>query len=389
MSASQRGKIFVLLLVLICHAVSAVVSERSRSKKLATTDDSAAVHILSIDPPYHIYSAQRQFFKQGRVLRPLIAPPEFWVKSLAGFHSHLDNVTVSVKTLPSTSERACHAYLELLSQFVLGTAYGSAEKSMKIDGSNEFTEFNATRRAVGEDMTYLGTSMIGTTRLRAFRDLLLDILKRDVRGDIVETGVWRGGASIYARGVLRAYSTMYPTAIARRVILCDSFAGLPPGNASYHRGDVGWNALTYLNVAAKQVMQHFHEVNLLDNSIIFAQGFFNHTMRPLATFLNDSGHSAGIAILRLDGDLYESTTDVLYHLYPLVTVGGYVIVDDWDGFPAKDALLDFFAVHHVTPKIVPVDRWSVYFQKTEALTEVQYWRYEQKIFSAKDQNKGV
>ena len=42
--------------------------------------------------------------------------------------------------------------------------------------------------------------------------------------------------------------------------------------------------------------------------------------------------------------MYESTVDVLYNLYDKLAIGGYVIIDDWFGFPARTACEDFFEV---------------------------------------------
>jgi hypothetical protein len=58
---------------------------------------------------------------------------------------------------------------------------------------------------------------------------------------------------------------------------------------------------------------------------------------------------------------------------------GYVIMDDWYGFPSKDACEDFFKVHNMNPTIVRVDDISAYWQKTEQVT-LEYWRYEKKDF---------
>ena len=81
----------------------------------------------------------------------------------------------------------------------------------------------------------------------------------------------------------------------------------------------------------------------------------------------------------MDGDMYQSTVDVLYNLYDKVEINGYVIIDDWYGFPAKDACMDFFKVHEINPSIVSIDRIAAYFQKTKHVT-IQYWRYKNKKF---------
>ena len=77
--------------------------------------------------------------------------------------------------------------------------------------------------------------------------------------------------------------------------------------------------------------------------------------------------------------MYESTADVLYNLYDKLSIGGYVIIDDWTGFPAKTACEDFFAVHGINPEIIQIDSLSAYWKKTEDV-EIQYWRYEQLKF---------
>lgn len=79
------------------------------------------------------------------------------------------------------------------------------------------------------------------------------------------------------------------------------------------------------------------------------------------------------------GDMYESTIDVLYHLYDKLSIGGYVIMDDWFAFPSKIACEDFFMVHGIKPEIIPIDGLSAYWKKTEEV-QVQYWRYEQSNF---------
>ena len=81
--------------------------------------------------------------------------------------------------------------------------------------------------------------------------------------------------------------------------------------------------------------------------------------------------------------MYESTVDVLYHLYDKLSIGGYIIIDDWTGFPAKEACEDFFKVHGINPEIIPIDKIAAYWKKTEKV-DIQYWRYEQSKFKPKD-----
>lgn len=61
-------------------------------------------------------------------------------------------------------------------------------------------------------------------------------------------------------------------------------------------------------------------------------GFFNDTMPVVRQVLDR------VSVLRLDGDMYESCVDILVNLYDKLSVGGYVIVDDWKGFPCEVAV---------------------------------------------------
>ena len=72
--------------------------------------------------------------------------------------------------------------------------------------------------------------------------------------------------------------------------------------------------------------------------------------------------------------------DVLYNFYDQLNIGGYLVMDDWYGFPSKDACEDFFLVHGIKPQIVRIDDLSAYWQKTEDIT-IQYWRHEQKMYT--------
>lgn len=80
--------------------------------------------------------------------------------------------------------------------------------------------------------------------------------------------------------------------------------------------------------------------------------------------------------------MYESTVDVLYHLYNKLSIGGYVIIDDWFGFPARTACEDFFKVHGIKPEIIAIDQMAAYWKKTEDI-DIQYWRYEKSDFVLK------
>jgi hypothetical protein len=296
----------------------------------------------------------------------LLAPPESWVEQLTLRLNYLDS-KVAANTDRSVSTRARAAYLELMKLYVSGLAYGAEE--MSVTGNVRVGPFQPDKRAKGLDWAYLGMTMTGGARLDNVRLLLEDVVYRNIPGDYIETGVWRGGSSIFARAVLRSLNEG-----GRMSYVCDSFKGLPPGDKKLHPRDRGWNLFPYLEESAEEVAKNFRESGVLDSNVVFAKGFFNETMPPLASRIKR------LAVMRLDGDMYESTVDVLYHLYDKLGVGGYVIIDDWFGFPAKTACEDFFRVHNINPEINVIDETAAYWKKTKDV-DIQYWRYEQTKFT--------
>ena len=63
--------------------------------------------------------------------------------------------------------------------------------------------------------------------------------------------------------------------------------------------------------------------------------------------------------------MYQSTVDVLYNMYDKLSIGGFVIMDDWTGYPSKRACEDFFETHGIKPEIHKIDQLAAYWKKTE------------------------
>jgi hypothetical protein len=70
-----------------------------------------------------------------------------------------------------------------------------------------------------------------------------------------------------------------------------------------------------------------------------------------------------LAIMRLDGDLYESTMDALVNLYPRLSIGGYVIIDDYNLECCQQAVHDFRRQHSINDEIVHIDGAGVYWKR--------------------------
>jgi O-methyltransferase len=113
-----------------------------------------------------------------------------------------------------------------------------------------------------------------------------------------------------------------------------------------------------LTVSLEEVKGNFARFGLLDDQVRFLKGWFCDTM-PTAPIER-------LAILRLDGDLYSSTMDVLRNLYDRVSPGGYVIVDDYYSWEScRRAVSDFVRETGIDPKIEKIDGGGA-FWKVEA-----------------------
>ena len=200
----------------------------------------------------------------------------------------------------------------------------------------------------GRAWPLLGYTMVGPRRLENVQMCLEDVLKNQVPGDLVETGAWRGGVTIFMRALLKAFDVT-----DRKVWVADSFEGLPIPKDKEDGADL--SKVDTLKVSLEQVRSNFEKFGLLDGQVEFLKGWFCDTL-PDAPI-----HK--IAILRLDGDLYSSTMDSLENLYDKVSKRGYVIIDDYYSWPScKKAVTDFLASRSLDPEIKKIDWTGAYWK---------------------------
>lgn len=214
-------------------------------------------------------------------------------------------------------------------------------------------QFSVISRDQGLDWPSLAHSMIGNQRLMNIQRLAKIVLTEKIEGDFIETGVWRGGACIFMRAILKAYDDT-----VRTVWVADSFEGLPVPSTEYPDDIAGPEFHTFkeLAVSIEQVKSNFAKYDLLDNQVKFLKGWFKDTL-PVAPIQK-------LALLRLDGDMYESTMDSLTSLYPKLSNGGFVIIDDYGVLPVcKKAVLDFRTKVGSTEIIHPIDASGVFWRK--------------------------
>ena len=214
--------------------------------------------------------------------------------------------------------------------------------------------FDAQRRDRGLDWPAAAETMIGMERLTNVQHCVETVLAEDVPGDLIECGVWRGGACILMRAVLAVYSEK-----TRRVWVADSFAGVPPPDKEKYPADEDLRLDFHKDVLAVPeavVKANFERYGLLDDRVCFLAGWFKDSL-PTAPIDR-------IAVLRLDGDLYESTIQALDSLYPRLSSGGFCIIDDYHAISAcRQAVTDYRERLNISDEINEIDGSGIFWRK--------------------------
>jgi O-methyltransferase/8-demethyl-8-(2,3-dimethoxy-alpha-L-rhamnosyl)tetracenomycin-C 4'-O-methyltransferase len=240
-------------------------------------------------------------------------------------------------------------YLDLLIKVLANTIYGDPSTNPINAGP-----YQPELRAVGYDWPALAHTMVGLRRLQNVRELAQRALDENIPGDFIEAGIWRGGCCILMRGVLEANGVEN-----RKVYAADSFAGLPPPNPEAYPADRDFDLSMHreLAVSLDAVKDNFARYGLLDDRVVFVKGLFGETLPRL-----DAGP---FSLLRFDGDYYESTYVSLETLYPKLSPGGFIIVDDFNYLKStREAVNDYRSRMGITAAMHQVD-WSASWWRKE------------------------
>jgi len=235
------------------------------------------------------------------------------------------------------------AYLDLMRDSLIGRLNEDPPlPSSKVEG------YKPEYREQGWDWPSKAPSMIGGLRMENVRSECERVIAENIPGDFVETGVWRGGAAIMMRAVLEAHGIN-----DRRVFAADSFEGFPAQSQADTNFKVG--GVADFAVSLDEVKQNFARYGLLDEQVVFLKGLFRDTL-PNAPI-------SAIAVLRLDGDLYESTRDGLV-LYEKLSRGGSLIADDYFLFEGQRKAIDEFRdAHGIADPIIRIDHFGGFWVK--------------------------
>jgi macrocin-O-methyltransferase TylF-like protien len=265
-----------------------------------------------------------------------------------------ENAITEQEEASSREALASDLYLDLLKK-VLTDSIFHAEPNLETQSETSYIQSFIQHCIKGRALT-----MVPAARLNNVQRCLEDVIKNEVPGDVIETGVWRGGTAIFIKAILRAYN-----ADDRNVWVADSFEGLPkpdasqfPVEAQAHDSKIMQDVYHHFAVNLEDVKQNFDRFGLLDDGVKFLKGWFKDTL-PSAPITQ-------LAVARLDGDYYESTMDSLVNLYHKVSPGGFVIIDDYgqdDWTYCRKAVDEFRTERGITEPMIRVDSTCHFWQK--------------------------
>lgn len=250
---------------------------------------------------------------------------------------------------------AAELYLKLLKKSLTNTLF---EEEPDADNPNQTSYVSAF---ISHYIRGVALSMLPVVRLDNLQSCIADTISKDVPGDLIETGVWRGGATIFMRAMLKVHGVT-----DKRVWVADSFQGLPepdpkkfPVEANFRNSKIMKSYYNNFAVSLDEVAANFKAYDMLDEQVRFLKGWFKDTL-PTAPIDK-------LSIIRLDGDYYESTMDGLVNLYDKLSIGGYVIVDDYgeDAWTnCRQAVDEFRRNRKIEDPLLPVDSRCYYWRRT-------------------------
>jgi O-methyltransferase len=208
-------------------------------------------------------------------------------------------------------------------------------------------------------------SLVGVGGLEVTYRAVKDVCERNIRGDLIELGVARGGCAALMASI--AFNKEICGEIDRKLWLFDSYEGLPDPTDMDFNPDLGDGTGDHARPLPKgSCLGQLNEVQDLmfkkndfpKEKIEFIKGWFDKTVPVTKKDIQE------IAVLRIDGDWYESTKCCLENLYENVTAGGYVIIDDYQScYGCKRAVDEFIQNRRLNPDIKFDGRGGCYFKK--------------------------
>lgn len=230
------------------------------------------------------------------------------------------------------------AYVDLIKRTITNYAY--------LGGDAPFESFRCvTHYDVPEarwkiDPLARPITLLSKSQLDLVEKSVLLVEARGVPGDFIEAGIWRGGVIILMRALMNAHQIS-----GRRIFAADSFAGIPKNVRATNDPVDLWRDRWVAPLA--EVQQNIARFGLLDDKVKFVVGFFADSLKALA--------QERFALIRLDSDSYDSVEESLLYLYPLLSKGGVIIIDDWHLAGCRAAVENYRSRLGVTDEIAEYD----------------------------------
>jgi O-methyltransferase len=195
----------------------------------------------------------------------------------------------------------------------------------------------------GHDHPVNAYTMCGMKRLNSLHEMLLKIYAENVPGDLIECGVWRGGMCMFMAAFCAEYG------LDKKIVVADSFCGLPEPTLSQD-SNMTDHMHEHLRISRETVKDGFTKLGIPLDNVEFAEGWFKDTLPAF--------QGREWALVRADGDMYESTMDILTNLYPGLVNYGYMVIDDYGCvLPCRQAVHDYRDANGITDPIFDVD-WT-------------------------------
>ncbi len=262
-------------------------------------------------------------------------------------------IPVLQKVLPSKAFKLVYDSLYALNKRRIWASY------TVITIISGFFQDKETRIKYGLTRKLLPYTMGGWKALENAFEVVSNVEKETIVGAFVECGVAQGGTA-----AMLALSSQQLAEKKRQFWFFDSYEGLPePTEEDYKGTKAGEYIQPLVRASCLGTIEQvggllFENLGLLEDDIHLVKGWFQDTVA------NHKEKMGPIAILRLDGDWYESTKIPLENFYDQITVGGYVIIDDYATcYGSQKAVDEFLEENSINTKLYPDGRGGAWFVK--------------------------
>jgi len=227
---------------------------------------------------------------------------------------------------------------KFINQFLYKLGYVVYKTNYKIPFPVEFSD--EEREIISSIENY---TMTNRKRIFTLINIFKEINLNNITGDFVECGVWRGGNII----LLQKFNDLFQT--NKMIYGYDTFEGMT---------EAGEFDIDLRSVKSQELLKTTKKINDKKNiwaycdvetvNLNISKNFKEHNIKLIKgdvgkTLLNNQNLPDKISILRLDTDFYDSTKVELEILYPKLSKGGYLIIDDYGHFNGcKKAVDEYF-----------------------------------------------